>query len=85
MDPDQFVRDVCGRIREVRIAQGFTQKQVAEQLGMTLRAYQFIEKSQNLTLITLAKIANALGVQPADLFVAPAPHEPRRGRPPKEK
>jgi transcriptional regulator with XRE-family HTH domain len=85
VDPDQLVSDVCGRIREIRVAQGFTQKQVAERLGITLRAYLHIEKSQNLTLITLARVANALGVLPVDLFTAPAPHEARRGRPPKGK
>lgn len=85
VDPDQLVTDVCGRIREIRAAQGFTQKQIADRLGITLRTYLNIERGQNLTLVTMAKIANALGVPPGDLFIVPAPHEPRRGRPPKAK
>lgn len=54
---------------------------MAERLEMTPRAYQFIEKGQNLTIKSLVRIANVLGVQPTELFVAPAPHVPRRGRP----
>jgi transcriptional regulator with XRE-family HTH domain len=85
LDPDQVVRDVGGKIREIRVARGFTQEQVADRLGMTVRAYQSVENGRNLTIRSLARIANVLGVPPADLFTAPAPYEPRRGRPPKAK
>lgn len=81
LDPDQVVREVCGRIREIRVQRGLTQEQVAERLEMTPRAYQYVEEGQNLTLKSLVRIANVLGTRPTDLFVPPAPHEARRGRP----
>jgi transcriptional regulator with XRE-family HTH domain len=65
--PDDFVRRVTRRIGEVRRARGITQDEVAEALGTATRAYQRMEAGQNLTLHTLARIAEVLGVRPADL------------------
>ncbi len=80
LDPEQVVREVCGRIREIRVERGLTQEAMAERLGMTPRAYQYVEEGQNLTLKSLVRIANVLGARPRDLFVPPAPHGSRRGR-----
>ncbi len=85
LDPDQVMSDVGGRIREIRVARGFTQDQVADRLGMMIRTYQYAESGRNLTIRTLVRVANALSASPADFFTAPAPHQPRRGRPRKAK
>lgn len=80
--PGDLVRDVGHRIAQLRREAGLTQEQVAERLGIPPRAYQLIEYGgRNLTLRSLATLAAALGVEPAAFFVAPAPHERRRGRP----
>ena len=54
---------------------------MAERLGIATQNYQRIESgSQNLTLVTLAKVALALGVDPRDLLDAPTERRPTRGR-----
>lgn len=81
-DPDELVRDVGRRIAEIRRVLGLTQEQMAERMGMPPRAYQVIEYGRrNLTLKTIARLAGALGVAPADLFQTPAPFKRKRGRP----
>lgn len=84
-DPDEVVRDVGRRIAEIRRGRGLTQEKAAERLDISLKAYQFIENGQNLTIKTLVKVASTLGVRTAELFAAPASREVRRGRPRKER
>jgi transcriptional regulator with XRE-family HTH domain len=66
-DPQDFVVRVTQRIAEVRRAQGMTQTELAELLGTNLRNVQRIEAGQNLTLYTLARIAEALDLSPEEL------------------
>jgi DNA-binding Xre family transcriptional regulator len=40
---------------------------------MAMKNYQCIEYGQNITLKMLARVANALGVSPADLLDEPRP------------
>ncbi len=50
-------------IREARKGKGLTQKEVGEKLGITEGAYNRYESGkQNLTVETIGKICNALGV-----------------------
>ena len=54
---------------------------MAERLGIATQNYQRIEAgSQNLTLVTLAKVAHALGVDARDLLDPPTEPRPTRGR-----
>ena len=54
---------VAERIAELRKQAGLTQQQVAERAGMQPSNYQRIEYGgQNLTIETLVKIAQAIGV-----------------------
>ena len=57
----------------MRKSKGLTQEGVAERLRMAMKNYQRIEYGQNITLKTLARVANALGVSPADLLDEPRP------------
>lgn len=63
---------------------GMTQEQFAENvLGVSLKYLQRIEGgSENLTLISLVKLANTIRVEVAELFSTPATREVRTGRPP---
>lgn len=67
-NPDVFLRQVTRRIADVRKTKGLTQDAVAERLHMAMKNYQRIEYGQNITLKMLARVANALGVSPADLL-----------------
>lgn len=60
--------EVTRRIGEVRRAKGVTQEELAARLGMAVRGFQRIEAGQNITLHTLARIANALKVEPGELL-----------------
>jgi transcriptional regulator with XRE-family HTH domain len=66
--PDDFVRHVTRRVRDIRRAKGITQDGLAESLGTATKNIQRIEAGQNLTLRTLARLARALGVAPAELL-----------------
>lgn len=84
-EPDvQLLRAVGRRIAELRRGTGMTQEQVAERLGVSVRAYAYLEGGrENLTLLTMASVATALGVGVAELLVPPASTVTRRGRPPR--
>lgn len=62
--------EIVGRnIRRIRKARGLTQEQLAEEAGMAMRYLSGVERGEeNPTLRFLAKIAEALGVPPAELL-----------------
>jgi transcriptional regulator with XRE-family HTH domain len=66
--PGALVKRVAQRVAAIRRAQGVTQEQLAERLGTAPRNIQRIEAGQNLTLRTLERVAEALGVDPIDLL-----------------
>jgi transcriptional regulator with XRE-family HTH domain len=81
--PEQVVRDVGRRIAEVRRERGMTQIVLAARLRYSVQHISQLENGTNITVHTLALIANALEATLEDL-VSP-PREPlrevRRGRP----
>lgn len=85
LDPARFVFAVGRRVRELRRARRLTQEALAEELGVTTAYVQAIERgTRNMTLFTLARVADALAVEPIQLMVAPATDEAvRKGRPSK--
>jgi DNA-binding XRE family transcriptional regulator len=55
-------------VRAWREYKGFTQRQIAERMGVSQSAYAQMEKpGVNLRLLTRRKIAQALGVQPEQI------------------
>jgi transcriptional regulator with XRE-family HTH domain len=85
LDPTRCTRDVGRRIAELRRERGWTQEQLAERLGIQANNLQRIELGmQNLTLHTLVRVANGLGVGLAPLFEAPTSRAVRPGRPKKQ-
>lgn len=63
-------REIVGRnVRMTRQSRGVTQEQLASEAGLDLTYVGGIERGRrNPTVIALAKIAGALGVEPADLL-----------------
>lgn len=74
--PEAAMLRVAQRIAELRREKGITQDEMAEGFGCATKNYQRIESGeQNLTIRTLTKIANLLGVTVTDLV---PPHVRRR-------
>jgi UDP-N-acetylglucosamine 1-carboxyvinyltransferase len=70
------------RVRELRRSLGLTQEELAEVLGMLTPNFARIEQGrQNVTLDTLVRLANALGVRVSDLMRTPQAVTVRPGRP----
>jgi len=69
-DPDVLLHKIGLRILRRRQELGLTQQQVADKLSMAATNIVRIEHGkQNLTIRTLAKLADALGVTVAELIV----------------
>ena len=67
--PPDLVQAVARRIKALRQARGLTQDAVAEALGIASKNVQRLEAGrQNLTLKTLAHIADVLDVEPYELL-----------------
>ena len=82
IDPERALRDVGRRLGELRAAAALTQEELATKAGVGWKYQQQIELGyENLTLRTLVKYANLLGVTLADLMQAPASRMAKPGRP----
>ncbi len=59
------------RLREQRLAQSLTQRELAQMAGLSLGALRKLESDGQCSLETLVRVAQALGLQEAldDLFV----------------
>jgi transcriptional regulator with XRE-family HTH domain len=65
---EEVLRTVANRIREARIRAGLTQKQLGEKLGRK-QAYIFeLETGANITLRTLARMADVFGMDARDFL-----------------
>ncbi len=86
MEPEQLgdvLRDLGRRIAELRAQNAQTQEQLSEKLNVSLQYLQRIEMGrENLTVRSLTRLAEVLGVPLKDLFIEPQSREVRIGRPP---
>jgi transcriptional regulator with XRE-family HTH domain len=81
-DPDRLVLDVGRRVAEIRREKGLTQQALATKLKATMQWVQQIEYGANLTLFSLARLANALDLPLESFLAAPqGAQAARRGRP----
>lgn len=56
-------------LKRIRKERGFTQQQLADELGMHIKSYQRYEcGTRRLNIDTLLKIADILGVKASDLL-----------------
>jgi transcriptional regulator with XRE-family HTH domain len=81
--PRDVLANVGARVREIRLSRGWTQDVCAEHLKMDVRLLRRVDGGKlNVTVFTLVRIAQRLGVPIASLFEASTLAEPRRpGRP----
>jgi len=63
-----FLKQFGKNIRDLRMKNNLTQRDLADKSGLEESAIQRIERGYNSTLKTLLKIANAFGVDLKDLF-----------------
>jgi transcriptional regulator with XRE-family HTH domain len=67
-DPDVLLRKIGGRILRRRKELGLTQQELADKLGISATNISPIEHGeQNLTIRTLAKLADVLGTTVVEL------------------
>jgi transcriptional regulator with XRE-family HTH domain len=83
LDPERVCKNVGRRIAELRKERGLTQEQFSVLLGTSFQWVSQLEAGRNVTLHSLAHIANALRVTLDALLVPPkASSRARRvGRP----
>ena len=82
-EPRDVLRGVGQRIAELRRARRLTQAQTAECLEVSLKYWQRVEAgTQNLSILSLIRIAAVLHVPPRDLLDSPRARTVKRGRPP---
>ena len=68
--PDDAVRSLGRRVAEARRAGGWTQEQVAERAGFSIKYLQRIEGGrENLTIKSLVELAALLEIEVAAFFV----------------
>lgn len=79
MPEHPFPADLPGtRIRDIRLARGLTQDELAERAGLSLGVVKKIEQGGNGRLDTYHALARALNVRTSTLFDAGAPHATTR-------
>jgi len=84
-DIDDMVKNVGRRVAELREEAGLTQAQLAERFGFELKYLQRIEGGgENLTIRSLAKISEVLGVGVTELFRKARSKQGAPGRPKKK-
>jgi len=75
-DPDVLLRKIGARVRKRRKELGLTQQELAGTLGIGATNLTHIENGeQNLTIRTLAKLADALGTTVGELVTGRAAPE----------
>lgn len=81
-DPDRVLRAVGRRVAELRLASGLTQERLAEKLSVSSKYVQQIEAgTQNLSLRSLARIADAVSAPLVALLEPPKSLRSPAGRP----
>jgi transcriptional regulator with XRE-family HTH domain len=82
---ETLLRYVGANVRRLREARDWTQKDLADKADVSWRSVQDLERgSGNPTLKLLIAVAQALRVDPADLFAATKVEKREPGRPPEK-
>lgn len=84
--PSEASEQIAGRVRDARLARGWTQAQLAERSGIPLSTYRLFERTGQVSLERLIAVTSALGrMADWDLVMRPAApqslDEIERGRP----
>ena len=70
-NPDSAIRAIGRRIADLRRERAFTQEQFAEKVGVSEKYLQRVESGANLSIRSLVRFANALGVPLHQLIERP--------------
>lgn len=81
LDPRTVIPNLGRRIGELREHRKMTKEAFAERLEVSVQYVSRVEKGTNLTVESLIRVANVLGVGIPDLFTLPTTPPRRRGRP----
>ena len=73
MTPDELAADLGARLRELRLAQDYTQASVADRAGISLRALRELEAGRGSTVLTMVRVFKALGAEQGVDLLAPRP------------
>lgn len=75
----ELQRTVGRNIRRIRATRGLSQEELAELIGHHRTYVGSVERGErNLSLRSLERLADSLGVDPVALLAPPAPGEPER-------
>jgi len=72
---EEVFRTIGGNIIRFRTGGGMSQEDLAKKSGVGRSTIQSMERGEPCTVTHLIKIAEALGVNPADLFLSPKDHK----------
>lgn len=72
---DDYFRIIGGNIIRFRTGAGLSQETLSKKSGIGRSTIQSMERGEPCTVIHLIKIADALGVSPADLFLSSGDHK----------
>jgi len=82
---NKLLRGVGRRLAELRRAAGMTQQELADAYGATPKYVRLVEGgSENLTLITMLRLARLVRADITDLLMPPATLRVTKGRPRQE-
>jgi transcriptional regulator with XRE-family HTH domain len=66
---NKHLKNLGGRIRTLRLKNAISQEELAEQAGVHRTYVGMIERGEkNLTILSLLKISNALGISLSEFF-----------------
>jgi XRE family aerobic/anaerobic benzoate catabolism transcriptional regulator len=75
-DGHKFLERVGKRVRELRDARGWTQKELALRSSLSVRFLAQLEHGEgNISLARFAEVASALGIEPSELLAVPPSRE----------
>ena len=70
---EQIETDLCKKLEHIRLARNITQKNLADQAGVSLRTIRNLEKGLGVSLDTFIRVLIALGVHQNLLALLPDP------------
>jgi transcriptional regulator with XRE-family HTH domain len=70
-DPDRLMKNIGRRVAELRVERGQTQERIAVEANVSLTYWRRTEAGANLTVRSLARVADILHVDVIELFRPP--------------
>jgi transcriptional regulator with XRE-family HTH domain len=71
--PSEIARELATRVREHRLARGWTQTELAERSGVSTPTYVLFERTGRIALVRLIRVFSTLGLEAQIEALAPSP------------